>query len=661
MNDIVKLFLEINEPYAAGFFELEDKGLFTRFSRAQRRFFENRPVDDYIGKRLYPSGKIHDGGYAVHPDCAKTFNPDYYTPLYEKSPQAAKIMKKVRDKSNFTIKPSAPFITLSGYTHSAPLYERILKEGFDSYIPRIEKIADEDMRFGLLDLLKGIRNYHERGLNYLKSVDADQELIEALTQVPFKPARNIYEAIVCWNYVMYLDNVDNIGLLDSGLYPYYHGEDISKEIRELFENLNINDKWNCTIGPQYNEITRICLQQSKGLRRPGLCLRVTQDMPDDLWELALADNFSGSGNPTYYNEELIQEFLPGGFPEITKEDLMRFGPVGCTETCIDGYTNNGSIDGNINLAMILENYMKENLSQANSFEEFYQGFLKEVKKDVDLFTEDLWKNHEQRAKYLPNPFRSLVIDDCIDKGKDYNNGGARYNAAVPSETGLINVIDSLLAIKQLIFDQQRFDPDEFLRLLDLEDKYLYSLLKKVPHYGEDDEVCDQLAHDFTTYFYGLYKDKKCYRGGKYAPTSHQYNRHPKEGKKVGPTPDGRHRGEPLNDSIGALNGKATNGPTAMMLSAAKIDQKSVYGMPLLNLSIKNTFARQSLKALLQGYFASGGAVVQVTITSKEELMDALIHPEKHDDLIVRVGGYSEYFNRLTPDLQRVIIKRELHE
>ncbi len=429
MDNVVKLFLEIDEPYAAGFFELPNKGLFSRFSRAQRRFFENRPVDDYLGNRLYPSGRAHTGNYAVHPDCAKTFNPDYYTLLYEKSPEAAKIMKKVRDQSNFTITPSAPYITLSGYTHSAPHYERILAEGFDSYVTRINQIEDSDMREGLLDLLKGIRNYHSRGIEYLKSVNADQELIEALKQVPFKPARTIYEAIVCWNYVMYLDTVDNIGMLDSGLYPYYHGENISKEIRELFENININDKWNCTIGPHYNDITKMCLEQSKGLRRPGLCLRVTKDMPDEIWNLALEDNFSGSGNPTYYNEELIQDFLSEGFPGITKEDLMRFGPVGCTETCIDGYTNNGSIDGNINLAMIFENYMKENLSKAKSFDEFYQGYLEEVKKGVDLFCEDLWKNHEQRAKYLPNPFRSLVIDDCIDKGKDFNNGGARYNAS----------------------------------------------------------------------------------------------------------------------------------------------------------------------------------------------------------------------------------------
>lgn len=661
MNDTVKLFLDINEPYAAGFFEDEERGLFFRFSRAQRRYFENRPVDDYRGGRLYPSGPAHDGGWAVHPECAKTFNPDYYVPLYEKSPEAAKIMKAVRDVSNFTVTPSAPYITMSGYTHSTPNYERIIAEGFDSYEARISKIEDADMKDGLLDVLAGIRDYHARGLAYLKSVNADPELIAALEQVPFQPARNVYQAIVCWNYVMYLEGVDNVGVLDTGLAPYYKGEDLSREIRELFENVNDNGKWNCAIGPYYNEITRECLRQIKGLRRPGLILRVTKDMPDDIWELALEANYSSCGNPTFYHEDKIQTMLTEAYPAITPEDRKRYIAAGCTETNIAGLSNVGGIDGNINLAMIFEDYMQKNLGTAPSFDAFYQGFLQEVRKGVELLVHDIDRNHEQRAKYLPNPMRSLTIDDCIDKGVDYNNGGARYNGALPSEAGLINVIDALLALKALVFDKQKYEPSEFLRLLDLEDKFLYGEFQRCPHYGMDDDESDALARDFSIFFYGLYKDKTCYRGGRYTPTSHQYNRHPREGKKVGPTPDGRHRGDALCDSIGALNGKSTNGPTAMMLSAAKLDQQSIYGCNVLNLSLNRSFARNSLRALIEGYMSAGGVQVQATLTSQEELLDALAHPEKHADLVVRVGGYSEYFNRLTPDLKRVIIERTLHE
>lgn len=670
MNETVKLFQKIKEPYAAGFFEEPDRSLFFRFSRAQRRYYEDRPVDDYKGGRLYPSGLANWGGYAVQPECAKTFNPatggkgqvpGFYESLQVKNPKAAEIMLNVREQCNFTIEPSADYVTLSGYTHGSPYFERIIAEGFDSYRNRIDKIQDIDMRDGLLDVLEGIKNYHSRGIDYLKGIKADSELIDALTRVPFKPARNIYEALVAWNFILYLDRLDNLGMIDQGLMPYYQGEDISKELRELFENINDNEGWSCSVGPFYNEISKECLRQVKGLRRPMMGLRVLKDMPDDVWQLALEATYSGSGQPAFYNEEKVQEMLEEMFPEAPKEDLLRFSEVGCTETSLAGMTNTGGIDGNLNLALIFERFMEEQLPKAATFEAFYTGFLEKVAVGVDVLLKDVYENHRRRAIYLPNPMRTLMIDDCIDKGLDYNAKGARYNATLTSESGMINVIDSMLAIKYLIFDKRKYTAEEFLELLSKEDDHFYSILKTCPHYGVDNEENDELAAKFSTFFYDLYKNYECYRGGPCIPSSHQFNRHPKEGAKVGPTPDGRHAGEALGDSIGALSGKSTNGPTAMLLSATKLDQKNIYGIPVLNLSINKKFAQNSLKALLQGYMSLGGVQVQVTLTSKEDLLDALEHPEKHEDLVVRVGGYSEYFNKLTPDLQRVIVERTLHE
>ena len=670
MNEKVKLFQEINEPYAAGFFEEEERSLFFRFSRAQRRYFENKPVDDYRGGRLYPSGLAKWGSFAVQPECAKTFNPatggkgqvpGFYEPLKKKNPEAADIMLEVREQCNFTIEPSEDFVVLSGYTHGSPYFERIIGEGFDSYKERINKIQDVDMRDGLLDVLIGIETYHAKGLNYLKEIDADPDLIEALTQVPFKPARNIYEAIVAWNFILYMDRLDNLGMIDQGLTPYYKGEDISKEIRELFENINDNEGWSCSVGPVFNEISKECLRQVKGLRRPMMGLRVTKDMPEDVWQLALEATYAGGGQPAFYNEEEVQAMLEEMFPDAPLEDRLRFSEVGCTETSLAGMTNTGGIDGNLNLGLIFERYMHDQLPKVDSFEEFYNGFLEKAKSGVDVLLTDVYENHRRRALYLPNPMRTLMIDDCIDLGLDYNAKGARYNATLTSESGMINVIDSMLAIKFLIFDKKRYTVDEFLKLLSAEDEHFYSVLKTCPHYGVDDEESDELLTRFSTFFYGLYKNYECYRGGPCIPSSHQFNRHEKEGAKVGPTPDGRHAGEALCDSIAALNGKGTNGPTAMLLSATKLDQKNIYGIPVLNISISKKFAQNSLKALLQGYMSLGGVQVQVTLTSKEDLLDALEHPEKHEDLVVRVGGYSEYFNKLTPELQRVIVERTLHE
>ncbi|MBQ9717894.1 MAG: formate C-acetyltransferase/glycerol dehydratase family glycyl radical enzyme, partial [Clostridia bacterium] len=134
-----------------------------------------------------------------------------------------------------------------------------------------------------------------------------------------------------------------------------------------------------------------------------------------------------------------------------------------------------------------------------------------------------------------------------------------------------------------------------------------------------------------------------------------------EGQRVGPTPDGRKKGEPTCDSIAAIRGKATEGPTAMLKSAAKLPQNLADGISVLNLTLSKSFVGDALRALVDSYFALGGIQVQVTCTSAEELQDALETPDKHRDLIVRVGGYSDYFVNLSPALRKTVVERNIHE
>lgn len=670
MNEKQQLFLEINEPYAAGLFEDENRNDFYRFSKALRRFYEARPVNSYKGGRLYPSGLDERGNFAVQPDCAKTFNPafggkgtlvGFYEPLREKNHEAAEWMLQFREEHNFTVTPSDETITISGYTHSIPYYERIIKEGFDSYIPRIKKIQDIDMREGLLEVLEGLRDYHRRCVEELKRAKAEDVLIHSLERVPFQPARNIYEAIVCWNFILYLDGTDNIGWIDHGLQPYYTGENVELELRELFENISINDGWSCSLGPEYTELTRQCLRAVKGLFRPMIELRVTPDMPEDMWKLAIETVFSGGGQPAFYNEPAVQKMMEKAYPDGSEEDRMRYSGAGCTEPNLAGLSNVGGIDANINLALLFEKYLYENLSVASDFEEFYRGYCEKVKEKTALMISDVTRNHENRAKCLPNPMRSLLIDDCIDKGLDYNNGGARFNAALTAESGMINVIDSLEAVRELVFEKKIFGREEFLKRLKAEDTYLYSYLETCEHFGGDQERTNQLAEDFSNLFYSCFEGAKCYRGGAFLPSSHQFNRYGKEGKKVGPTPDGRKGKTALCDSVAPIGGRAIEGPTAALLSSSHLAQEKIWGIPVYNLTIHKKYSPEILKALIRGYFENGGVQLQITMVSKEELEDAMIHPEKHNDLVVRVGGYSEYFNRLTPELKQSVYERTIFE
>ena len=268
-------------------------------------------------------------------------------------------------------------------------------------------------------------------------------------------------------------------------------------------------------------------------------------------------------------------------------------------------------------------------------------------------------SYNTRAKDCFSPIRTLFTDDCIAREKGYFQGGARYTFAIPSDSGIPNTIDSLLAIKTLVFDQHLYTADDFLGALREQNAKFISDLRDCPCYGVGNEEADALMHRFTDSFYAYYETKSMDIGLGLFPTSHQFVRHVPEGALVGPTPDGRGNGQALSDSIAAVNGKATLGPTAMLLSASRYAQDRIYGIPVLNLSIQKSLPPAALRALVEGYFRMGGTQMQITCVSRETMIDAKKNPDAHRDLLVRVGGYSAYFCNLNPGLQDALIERTI--
>ena len=316
----------------------------------------------------------------------------------------------------------------------------------------------------------------------------------------------------------------------------------------------------------------------------------------------------------------------------------------------------------MSLLRILEKTMHEQLPQSATFDDFYAKVCTASVISFENLKNGIIERYFYMAKYLPNPIRTLLTDDCIEKGKDFNAGGARYTWTQSATSGLINTVDSLLAIRELIYRQKKYTPEDFLARLTSEDPILFADLKKCPCFGVDNEEADALAADFTERVYRVYHDQPpvdfidgC------IVTEHQFRRYETEGRGVGPTPDGRKGGTPTCDSIAALRGKATDGPTAMLKSAARLPQNLAEGISVLNLTLDKKFVGASLRALITTYFAMGGIQVQVSCTSAEELQDAMVHPENHRDLIVRVGGYSDYFTKLTPALRQAVLERNIHE
>ena len=651
-NEVYSFFMDREEYYGAGYYEEPYKSPFERFSRALRRYFENYSLPEYKGEPLYPCGGKWRTAL-VNPDFSFTVAVNWNR-LAEQSQEVRNVLGN--DFNLYTSRVT-PVHTVGGnmYTHSYPNFKRIVYEGLDSYEKRIEKISDGEIRNGLFDLMVGIRCFHSRILGKLKAAGAqDSELYKALTKVPFSPAETLYEALVCWNFVYYLDGCDDIGRMDADLIPLYKGEDMTEVFRCFFQNVDANSGWSGTLGPDYNPLTLQCLEACKGMRRPSLELRVKPDMPKEVWDAAIEAIHAGGGSPSLYNEIGYQEALARLFPDIPAEDRINCAGGGCTETMLAGMSNVGSLDAGINTAFIFWNVMRRSLVSAADFDDFYSAFIDEYSSQARNVMDSISESQRIRAKFNPQPMRTLLVDDCIDRGKDFNNGGARYYWSVVNLAGMINVVDSMIAVKHLVFDNRTMTAEELLKRLDSGERIGNSF---VPHHGGDFDEVNAMAARLSRDLCAVFEEKTPYMGGKFLPSSIQFTTYIQAGRGVGATPDGRLAGEALCDSIGAINGNDIKGPTALLNSAASLCQSKMAGTPVLNLKLNSSVLPTSLPALVQGYFEQGGMQIQITCVSKEELLDAEKNPEKYPNLIVRIGGYSEYFARLSPELRRSVIER----
>ncbi|MDT8431002.1 MAG: pyruvate formate lyase family protein [Bacteroidales bacterium] len=304
-----------------------------------------------------------------------------------------------------------------------------------------------------------------------------------------------------------------------------------------------------------------------------------------------------------------------------------------------------------------------------SFEALQEAFRIQLNYLVDIKIAGNVAIERLFAEHLPVPFLSLFIDDCIQNGKDYNAGGARYNTSYIQGVGLGSVTDMFTALKTHVYERKTISPGGLMKVLedDFEghEAIRAELIYKTPKYGNDDDTADVHATWVFEQFHAAVDGKPNHRGGvtrinMLPTTSHVYF-----GSVVGATADGRHAGEPLSEGISPVQGTDTHGPTAVLKSAAKIDHLKTGGT-LLNQKFTPGFFRdersvRKITQLVRGYFGMMGHHIQFNVVSADTLRDAQQHPEKYRDLIVRVAGYSDYFNDLGTALQNEIIRRTEQE
>ncbi len=417
------------------------------------------------------------------------------------------------------------------------------------------------------------------------------------------------------------------------------------------------------------------------LLQPSSNIQLSQQNPDSFLRRAGEIIRKGWGQPSVFNADaVVQELLNQGKSLV---DARCGGTSGCVETGAFG-KESYILTGYFNLPKVLEITLNNGVDPASgkqiglstgnpeSFSDFQQlmdAYRRQLNHFIDIkiqgndFIEQLY------AQQLPSPFLSIIIDDCIQQGMDYNQGGARYNTTYVQGVGIGTVTDSLAAIKEQVYDQQAISMQQLMHALqndfEAQEPLRQTLVNKTPKYGNDDDRADSLMQEVFAMFRAAVNGRPNTKGGSYYINMLPTTCHVYFGSRTGATPDGRFAQRPFSEGISPVQGADRNGPTAVVQSAAKMDHLATGGT-LLNLKftpqlLAGEKGLDHLVGLVRGYFSLNGHHIQFNVVDAKTLQAAMDAPEQYRNLIVRVAGYSDYFCDLTRELQQEIISRTAHD
>jgi formate C-acetyltransferase len=302
------------------------------------------------------------------------------------------------------------------------------------------------------------------------------------------------------------------------------------------------------------------------------------------------------------------------------------------------------------------------------FDSLFAAFEQHLSNAVEVKLEGNGVIERIYADSMPAPFLSVLVDDCISNGRDYNSGGARYNNRYVQMVGIGTITDSLSAIQTLVFEEDLLSLKSLLAILDRDfagnEPLRQRLMNRTPRWGNDDDHADDLMSRVFNAAVGMVDGQPSVTGGKYRVQMLPTTCHVYFGAVTGATPDGRRAGRPLSEGISPVQGSDRLGPTAVLRSAAKMDHRMTGGT-LLNMKltpalIEGAEGIEDISRLVRGYFRLGGHHLQFNVVKAEVLRAAKADPEEWRDLIVRVAGYSDYFCDLSVELQDEIIDRTEH-
>jgi len=549
-----------------------------------------------------------------------------------------------------------------------------------------------------------------------------EKVADVCSRVPARAPRDFHEALQAYWFchlavITELNGWDSFspGHLDQHLWPFYRRgladgtltPDRARELLEAFfikfnnhpappkvgvtaaESGTYTDFANLNLGGLLadgadgsNDLSYLLLDiiEDLHLLQPSSNLQLARRTPDAVLKRALRVIRRGYGFPSLFNADaVVEEQLRQG---KSLEDARAGGCSGCVETGAFG-KEAYILTGYFNLPKVLELALHDGLDPRTgrrlgpptggpgalaSFDDLFAAFHRQMRHVLEIKLRGNQVIEQMYAALMPAPFLSVLTDDCIRKGKDYNAGGARYNNSYVQFVGIGTLTDSLAALEHVVFEEKALPLTDFVAALDADfegrEALRRRLLERTPKYGNDDDRADRLMvrafNLLVAELDGRPNSKGgCYRVEMLPTTSHIYF-----GSVTGASPDGRKAGLPLSEGISPVQGADRRGPTAVLQSAARMDHLKTGGA-LLNLKftpdlLADDAGLDKLAHLVRTYFRMDGHHVQFNVVRAETLRRAQADPEAHRDLIVRVAGYSDYFCDLPRDLQDEIIARTEH-
>lgn len=596
-------------------------------------------------------------------------------------------------------------------SHMAIDYELLLSEG----ILGIIKIIDEYLlncnkekasfykccKRCLQAVMKHSENYADLALKMsLEATDPIrrtelEKIADICKKVPKHPAETFYEAVQSVHFITHCLSLNpfrtgarqfQLGHPDRYLLPFYERDiqngTITKEYAQLLLDclgIQINMRVPSGLSSGYmvggrdehgnivaNELTEMCMQVIDDIRLvyPAVGLCYVDGMSEKYLEKACNLLLKGHSHPAIFNDDIITKGLMRyGVP---KEQSHNYIHSTCVEITPVASSNVWVASPYTNMPQILLDLMNKEYS---TFDSLLNAYFKKL--DSHIKTNFESQNHLRgvRAENSINPLLSCFVNDCLEKGVDIERGGARYNWIMPSFVGMANLVDSLYAIKTLVFDEQKLTLNKLKNILDNNfegnETLRQHILNRIPKYGNDIDDIDK--------YFGILSEhiaKECekyiglHSNSNLIPSVFCWVMHERFGRATCATPDGRKAGFPLGDGSGPCQGREMNGPTASVLSSTKWDHSKFIGGVAVNLKFsKASLGKNSsntMTSIIKTYLKRGGFEVQINVVDNETLKKAQKNPEEYQDLVVRIGGYSDYFVRLSPEMQEEVILRTTH-